>query len=85
MESKRSDLIAEARKRGTFNRTSMESKLSRGIGSDARRSLLLIEPVWNRNMNIELHGTTGKRLLIEPVWNRNPEEGDFVRVYHPNF
>ena len=49
----------------------MESKLPRGVDF-ARVSVLLIEPVWNRN----LYGPDAREkyhalLLIEPVWNRN--------------
>ena len=32
---------------------------------------LLIEPVWNRNLDTVSESTTETKLLIEPVWNRN--------------
>ena len=36
-------------------------------------TLLLIEPVWNRNMEIAGIMAKETQLLIEPVWNRNFE------------
>ena len=55
---------------GTFNRTSMESKL---INMRMKRGneKLLIEPVWNRNKRDDPECGVIVCLLIEPVWNRN--------------
>ena len=33
--------------------------------------VLLIEPVWNRNLSLCAIRTSAACLLIEPVWNRN--------------
>ena len=66
----------------TFNRTSMESK-HKTDDTPLTKDVLLIEPVWNRNL------TEGNRfigrdsgLLIEPVWNRNSDQhrGRFCRL-----
>ena len=55
----------------TFNRTSMESKLSKASSQGASKRLL-IEPVWNRNRFLgSACEPSTVCLLIEPVWNRN--------------
>ena len=33
--------------------------------------MLLIEPVWNRNLRMGPIHRQKRHLLIEPVWNRN--------------
>ena len=40
----------------------------------ANSQQLLIEPVWNRNLQIRKRGKEDNRLLIEPVWNRNTKK-----------
>ena len=56
-----------------FNRTSMESKRGCTAHLWIPCSALLIEPVWNRNVELEFVGrASAEALLIEPVWNRNP-------------
>ena len=73
MESKLDDLHEHHLGLATSNRTSMESKLLPGLRV-ARLSLLLIEPVWNRNKTVERAKRAIEVLLIEPVWNRNEAE-----------
>ena len=53
-----------------FNRTSMESKPVSGQFGGLNY-VLLIEPVWNRNIIEMVCDWAGAHLLIEPVWNRN--------------
>ena len=48
----------------------MESKRS-VESSVAGSASLLIEPVWNRNCELENFNRIPFSLLIEPVWNRN--------------
>ena len=55
----------------SFNRTSMELKLGRDVKLWPV-SILLIEPVWNWNVDKELEAIKNEiKLLIEPVWNWN--------------
>ncbi len=59
-----------------FNRTSMESKRI-NVNNTCISSLLLIEPVWNRNSHDRRRaGWFEVELLIEPVWNRNLDIDD---------
>ena len=51
MESKRIARKPLAFDAPAFNRTSMESKQAIGIGVEKLDRLLLIEPVWNRNLS----------------------------------
>ena len=58
-----------------FNRTSLESKHNRVDLPDGRKLALLIEPVWNRNVQVRCQTAAAVHtLLIEPVWNRNFDE-----------
>ena len=65
-----------------FNRTSMESKLC-----DAAPGFcavpLLIEPVWNRNLDWACWCAWRYVLLIEPVWNRNSSMLSFIASIIP--
>ena len=71
MESKRVILVGLiVRGSETFNRTSMESKRA-SCGIRYRLYELLIEPVWNRNPDVNDAFDLCDTLLIEPVWNRN--------------
>ena len=63
---------------GAFNRTSMESK-QRPMLRMPSKSVLLIEPVWNRNTYFAVTSTAIGVLLIEPVWNRNVDRRTGVR------
>ena len=59
-----------------FNRTSMELKLCSRVKSELKIFSLLIEPVWNWNVNrVQSTVCTGLELLIEPVWNWNEVVG----------
>ena len=49
----------------------MESKPSKASSVGGEAGWLLIEPVWNRNMDGEMDYQREIALLIEPVWNRN--------------
>ena len=70
MESKLMHCASTRRENSTFNRTSMESKLTKSTYQH-QPSKLLIEPVWNRNISIADMQNALYGLLIEPVWNRN--------------
>ena len=66
----------------TFNRTSLESKLT--ISGKASRTAftLLIEPVWNRNQFLSACQGLSRFLLIEPVWNRNAGSRQSQEITH---
>ena len=49
----------------------MESKRVGRARGVPLKSLLLIEPVWNRNRGQPVRPFGLSELLIEPVWNRN--------------
>ena len=51
----------------------MESKLENKRGQ-LPAPALLIEPVWNRNVEPVVKDVLVSGLLIEPVWNRNIRE-----------
>ena len=53
----------------SFNRTSMESKHNSMSTSSPATSMLLIEPVWNRNTETTLH-----LLAVKPPFNRTSME-----------
>ena len=55
----------------SFNRTSLESKRGSCVGSCCSCLCLLIEPVWNRNADLDTRQAFSLSLLIEPVWKRN--------------
>ena len=46
---------------------------------------LLIEPVWNRNLQLGRLCVSPCELLIEPVWNRNPLMDYAVHVLYSSF
>ena len=71
MESKQSNDDGTSQGFCAFNRTSMESKRVYGMALRACLHLLLIEPVWNRNVFTQQRELQNEKLLIEPVWNRN--------------
>ena len=60
--------------RRLFHRTSSKR---RWRASFVTFETLLIEPVWNRNLNSDrgYSMSSGRLLLIEPVWNRNIQVG----------
>ena len=73
MESKPLCIQSDVHEFLTFNRTSMESKHGCVIVIPFALLILLIEPVWNRNMIRNRLLPSSSTLLIEPVWNRNCE------------
>ena len=81
MESKLSHSVIAAPQQKSFNRTSMESKLWNFIDRSLKTQLL-IEPVWNRNLDSDSHLHDDRLLLIEPVWNRNGKGGIEICLPH---
>ena len=86
MESKRAAASAITPMTFAFNRTSMESKPPHVSFLNRSNHRLLIEPVWNRNMDcLTALLIPFFLLLIEPVWNRNLCECGYLYCFWMDF